>query len=81
MFVPDGWLADTEWVAFNKCSNATCPDQLADWTTVYGVELYNHSDYPVPQSYDMETVNIAKEPSAAGVVAELHAQLKAFNTR
>lgn len=107
MFVRN--VADTEWVAFNKCSNATCPDHLADWSTVYlpprntqsiklplflvpfltctltwsryGVELYNHSDHPVPVSYDMETLNIAKDPSAVAVVAELHKQLKAFNTR
>ena len=24
----------TEWVGFNKCQDASCPDQLADWGTV-----------------------------------------------
>ena len=46
-----------------------------------GQELYNHSASPVPTSYDMETVNIAKEPGALDVVKKLHAQVKAFNTR
>lgn len=70
----------TAWVAFNKCSNATCPDALADWDRVVARELYNHTDAPVPTSYDVETVNIAEEPGSREVVATLHAQLKAFNT-
>ena len=45
---------------FNKCANSSCPDALADWGTVIARELYNHSDAPVPISYDMETVNIAE---------------------
>jgi len=53
---------------------------LQDWTTVYGEELYNHSDAPVPNSYDMETVNIAGLASARATVADLKAQLIAFNT-
>ena len=55
---------------------------LQDWTTVYGEELYNHSDASVPNSYDMamETVNIAGLASARATVADLKAQLIAFNT-
>lgn len=49
-----------------------------DWSTVYGVELYNHSDSPVPSSYAMETVNIAALPDSAGTVKELHDKLKAW---
>ena len=71
----------TLWVGFNKCSNSTCPKALADWTAVYGEELYNHSDAPVPQSYDMETDNIASLPSSRATVADLKARLIAFNTR
>lgn len=70
----------TLWVGFNKCSNSTCPDKLMDWTTVYGEELYDHSDAPVPNSFDMETINIAGLPSARATVAELKAKLIAFNT-
>ena len=43
-------------------------------------ELYNHSDAPVPVSYDMETVNIAEADTSKSVVAALHKQLKDFNT-
>jgi iduronate 2-sulfatase len=70
----------TAWVIFNKCANATCPDALADWDKVVARELYNHSDAPVPVSYDMETENIAELETSQSVVAALHAQLKAFNT-
>ena len=58
-------LNSTDWSDFNRD----------------GQELYNHSASPVPTSYDMETVNIAKEPGALEVVKKLHAQVKAFNTR
>jgi hypothetical protein len=44
-------------------------------------ELYNHSDSPVPQSYDVETVNIAGLPSSAAVEVRLHGLLKDFNTK
>ena len=57
-----------------------CLFSLQDWTTVYGEELYNHSDAPVPNSYDMETVNIAGLASARATVADLKAQLITFNT-
>jgi len=71
----------TAWVGFNKCSNSSCPDALADWDTVYGVELYDHSNARVPTSYDMETVNIATEPGSRALVQQLHNQLKGFNTK
>ena len=67
----------TAWVIFNKCSNATCPDALADWDHVVARELYNHTDAPVPTSYDMETENIA-ELGRKSVVR--YKQLKDFNT-
>ena len=70
----------TAWVLFNKCSNATCPDALADWNAIIARELYNHSAAPVPTSYDMETVNIAELQTSKSVVAALHKQLKDFNT-
>jgi hypothetical protein len=70
----------TAWLTFNKCSNATCPDALADWDNVVARELYNHSDAPVPTSYAMETVNIAELESSKSVVDALHKQLKDFNT-
>ena len=49
---------------------------------MYGEELYNHSDAPVPNSYGMalETVNIAGLASACATVTDLEAQLIAFNT-
>jgi len=71
----------TEWVAFNKCQSNSCPDALADWSKVHAVELYNHSDSPVPNSYLMETVNIAHLDSSKKVVAQLHSLLKTFNTK
>ena len=71
----------TAWVAFNKCQNSSCPDALADWDTVHAIELYNHSLAPVPDSYLMETVNIAALDSSKKVVAELHELLKDFNTK
>ena len=40
-----------------------------------GVELYNHSLAPVPNSFDMEHANIAQAPAAASLVLELHDML------
>ena len=40
-----------------------------------GVELYNHSLAPVPNSFDMEHANIAEAPAAASLVLELHDML------
>ena len=71
----------TAWVAFNKCEGGECPALLADWGTVYGVELYNHSASPVPQDYNIETENIAGRPGSAAVEARLHALVHDFNTR
>ena len=71
----------TAWVGFNKCEGAACPALLADWGTVYGVELYNHSGSPVPQHYGVETENIAGLAESASIQAELHALLYDFNTR
>ena len=71
----------TAWVAFNKCEGSHCPALLADWSSVLGVELYNHSASPVPQDYGMETENIAGLPGSAAVEARLHAVLIDFNTR
>ena len=55
--------------------------ELAARCSVYGVELYNHTDAPVPDSYAMEAVNIAGMPGSKAVVDKLHAQVKAFNSR
>ena len=52
----------TEWVGFDR------PSATADWSVVYGVELYNHSAAPVPVSFDMETENIAALPASQGLV-------------
>jgi len=74
----------TAWVGFNKCSNSSCPDVLADWDTWYGEELYNHSTALLvggKDSYDVETVNIANATGAQAVKAKLLKQLKAFNTK
>jgi hypothetical protein len=64
----------TIWVGFDR------PTGVPDWSTVYGVELYNHTASPVPKSYDMEHTNLAvtNEAAAAPVIASLHAKLKAF---
>ena len=70
----------TAWVEFNKCSNATCPAQLANWTNVHARELYDHSASPVPRDYNVETVNIAELPTSSKVVAQLHALVRGFNT-
>ena len=44
------------------------------------LQLYNHSDSPVPTSYDMETDNIASLEGSQHVVRDLKAKLIAFNT-
>lgn len=51
---------------------------MPDWGTVHGMELYNHSDSPVPTSYAMEAINIAGRLGSAEVVAHLHSKLKAW---
>jgi iduronate 2-sulfatase len=71
----------TAWVGFNKCSDPSCPDALANWTDVLAVELYNHSDSPVPRSFGVETENIAGRAGSAAVEASLFAQLHNFNTQ
>ena len=71
----------TAWVPFHKCAGPGCPALLADWDRVLAVELYNHSASPVPQNYLMETENIAGRPASAAVERELHALLRAANTR
>ena len=67
----------------NLRRRAACPAALADWSDagILAKELYNHSDSPVPQSYDVETVNIAGLPGSAAVEAQLHGLLHDFNTR
>jgi len=55
----------TLWVGFNR-TTAT-----ANLTDVVAEELYDHSDSPVPTSYEMETVNVASDPSFAPTVAQL----------
>ena len=73
----------TAWVGFHKCSNSSCPAALADWNTVYGEELYNHTCAvsSCKATFDTETVNIAGFPESTAIKAKLHAQLKAFNTK
>eukprot|EP00937_MAST-01D_sp_MAST-1D-sp2_P006844 g6844.t1 len=71
----------TAWVPFYKCAGPACPPVLADWERVLAVELYNHSAAPVPQDYLVETENIAGRPGSAAVERELHALLRAANTR
>ena len=46
---------------------------LANLTDVVAEELYDHSDSPVPTSYEMETVNVVADPSFASTVAQLRA--------
>jgi hypothetical protein len=58
-----------------------CPALLADWNNIIAVELYNHSDSPVPHDYGVETVNIAGLESSKEVEQELHQMLYEFNTR
>jgi iduronate 2-sulfatase len=60
----------TEWVAFDR------PSATANWSMVWGVELYNHSESPVPTSFAVEHTNLAKEPRAAALVKTLHDVLK-----
>ena len=62
----------TAWVGFNRSSGT------ANWSDVHARELYNHSEAPVPVNYNMETVNLAERPESAGLVARLHAQVKAW---
>ncbi len=71
----------TAWLPFNKCVGGDCPEMLADWDRVLAAELYNHSDAPVPSSYDMETHNIAGLESSKQVQEELHRLLKEANTK
>ena len=67
---------------FRRDSGTPTP-VAADWSDagILAKELYNHSDSPVPQSYDVETVNIAGLPGSAAVEAQLHGLLHDFNTR
>ena len=47
----------TIWVRFNRTTGRP------DFSDVHGEELYNHSDAPVPQSYDMEHNNLVSDLS------------------
>ena len=59
----------TLWVGWDRTAAA------ANFSDVYGIELYNHSAAPVPVSYDMESTNIAGEPGTGDIIAQLHAAL------
>ena len=49
----------TEWVAFDY--NTSTPN----WSVLYGRELYDHSDSPVPKDWAMEHENVAGKPAMA----------------
>lgn len=68
-------LRYTEWVAFDF------PAARANFSVNYGVELYLHTDHPVPVSFDMENANVAGEPQHAALVAKLHATLEKCHAR
>ena len=59
----------TEWVAFDY--NTSTPD----WSVLYGRELYDHSDSPVPKDWAMEHENVADAPENAALVQEPHYRL------
>jgi len=81
--IPPQTYRYTAWVGFKKCQDPTCPEALADWETSYGEELYNHTcaSPPCPDSFDVETENIATLPMSQKVKASLRAKLMAFNTK
>ena len=60
----------TEWVAFDY--NTSTPN----WSVLYGRELYDHSDSPVPKDWAMEHENVAGKPAMAAQVAALSKTLR-----
>eukprot|EP00756_Hemistasia_phaeocysticola_P024699 Hpha_TRINITY_DN15963_c0_g5::TRINITY_DN15963_c0_g5_i1::g.74487::m.74487/K01136/IDS; iduronate 2-sulfatase len=65
----DNWRY-TEWVGWDK------EKLLPQWTTVKGVELYNHTgDYGTSIDRATPTVNLHKDPSLESVVTKLQGAL------
>lgn len=65
----------TEWVAHTN--NDTGSDwNGADFTRVWGRELYSHESSPVPKGdFDYEAENLVDDARFAGLVANLSRQL------
>eukprot|EP00756_Hemistasia_phaeocysticola_P050454 Hpha_TRINITY_DN2528_c0_g1::TRINITY_DN2528_c0_g1_i1::g.1407::m.1407/K01136/IDS; iduronate 2-sulfatase len=65
----------TEWIQFNASTG------MGDWSKQVARELYSHSAHPVqsgtPESWAMETRNVAEDPANAELVQELSTKLKA----
>lgn len=65
----------TEWVHFNTTSGEP------DWQKQVARELYDHTGHPVqsgtPESWAMETENVAEDPANAELVKDLSAKLQA----
>lgn len=68
----DGWRY-TEYHPFDPAHG------VANWTNTVGVELYRHrvGDEEMRCSWDYESVNVAGDPTLAGVVAQLAEALRA----
>ena len=61
----------TEWVLFNY-SNAN-PQPI--WDQVFGRELYDHRAAPVPDSFNMEHINVVNDPANKDLVDQMHERL------
>merc|ERR1712154_344161 len=62
----------TEWLGFDAGSNESKP--MVVWGTVYGIELYNHSNVSVDENdlNGYENYNLAYDEEMKDVVDELH---------
>jgi iduronate 2-sulfatase len=62
----------TEWTKFDASKG------LADWSVLYGKELYSHTASPVPSpDFNYENENVANRPEHEVLVKKLSAQLHA----
>ncbi len=62
----------TEWTKFDASKG------LADWSVLYGKELYSHVASPVPSpDFNYENENVVNEPKHELLVKQLSAQLRA----
>ena len=60
----------TEWTKFDASKG------LADWSVLFGKELYSHAASPVPSpDFNYENENVVNRPEHAGLVKQLSAQL------
>ena len=66
----------TEWLGWNIGSNTSKPFPV--WDTIYGIELYNHSNVTTDENdlngYD--NYNLAYNDSMQSIVKDLHNKLK-----